>query len=129
MHVLSNKATTERPLVKGLQVRPNTQCLHWHSGRDVIAIKFKCCQSYYACFECHAAMTNNHHSPQRWPRKEFQTEKDVVLCGKCGELYSIQEYLESGNQCVECGCLFNPGCRLHYHLYFETFEKDVYSSH
>lgn len=119
---LGKGTTSSQQQVKGIQVGPNTQCLHWHSDRDVVAIKFKCCQSFYACFECHAKTTN--HPPQVWPRKEFQEEKGVVLCGKCGQLYSIQEYLECGNQCVSCGCLYNPGCRLHYHLYFEAYEKD-----
>jgi uncharacterized CHY-type Zn-finger protein len=103
------------PFVHGVEVRPHTQCAHYHSERDIIAIRHKCCGEYYACIACHEALAG--HLPQVWPRAERTTK--AVLCGNCRTEMTISEYLASGNQCPQCQAAFNPGCANHYHLYFE----------
>ncbi len=101
--------------VCGVELDPNTRCLHYHSQLDVIAIKMRCCETYYACIDCHTALAG--HSAQVWPRDEWHLR--VVLCGVCGTEMSVNEYMGSGDRCPSCTARFNPGCRNHYHLYFE----------
>jgi len=103
--------------VQGVDVDPQTRCAHYHSEIDIIAIKFKCCGSWFPCYECHAAVAPD-HLPQVWPRNEF--DQPAVLCGNCGYRLAIDEYLNSGSTCTNCNARFNPGCANHYHLYFET---------
>jgi len=103
------------PVVHGVEVRPHTQCAHYHSERDIIAIRHKCCGEYYACIACHEALAG--HPPQVWLRAERTT--NAVFCGNCRTELTISEYLASGNQCPQCQAAFNPGCANHYHLYFE----------
>jgi len=43
-----------------------------------------------------------------------------VLCGSCGEVLRIEDYLASDSTCPNCSAAFNPGCATHYHLYFEV---------
>jgi uncharacterized CHY-type Zn-finger protein len=104
-----------RPAVFGLELDPQTRCAHWRSPLDVIAIKMKCCGAYYACRECHDALAD--HTAEVWPREYW--DQPAVLCGVCGEELSVQQYLDCQNRCPACGAPFNPGCRLHHHLYFE----------
>lgn len=110
------------PKVHGIDVTPTTQCAHWHSERDVIAIKHKCCGRYYACISCHDALAA--HPAEVWPRERVHPEPDppaplVVLCGRCRREMTADEYLGCGNACPGCGAGFNPGCARHYDLYFE----------
>ncbi|KAI1844244.1 hypothetical protein JX265_010301 [Neoarthrinium moseri] len=105
------------PPVKGLQVTPLTQCAHWHSPRDIIAIRHRCCGDYYACISCHEALAG--HEPQVWPKAERDSAK-AVLCGSCCHELTVAEYLACDNACPRCGAAFNPGCSKHYDLYFET---------
>lgn len=107
---------TEPTVVQGVNVTPIAQCAHWHSDRDVIAIKHKCCGQFYACISCHEALAG--HEPQVWPRSERGVPA-VVLCGRCRWELSVEEYLGCGNACPGCQAAFNPGCALHYDLYFE----------
>jgi uncharacterized CHY-type Zn-finger protein len=102
--------------VKGVGVDPQTRCAHYHSERDIIAIKFACCQTYYPCHLCHDACAD--HPAVPWPRSR-RSEK-AVLCGTCGTELTIEEYLTCGSLCPKCGSFFNPGCQRHYHLYFEV---------
>ncbi len=102
--------------VKGISLDSNTRCFHYHSPTDIIAIKMRCCGTYYACIDCHAALAG--HAPQVWPRDQWHQK--AVLCGGCGLEMSVLEYMASENHCPGCGLPFNPGCRNHYHLYFET---------
>jgi uncharacterized CHY-type Zn-finger protein len=104
-----------RPAVIGLDLDPQTRCAHWRSPLDVIAIKMKCCGAYYACRECHDALAG--HAAQVWPRSEW--DQPAVLCGVCGEELSVRHYMACENRCPACDAPFNPGCRLHYDLYFE----------
>ena len=101
--------------VRGTGVNAHTQCAHWHSARDIIAIKFKCCGEFYACFECHAEQAG--HPAQVWRQTEFAAQ--AIYCGNCHRTLSIGAYLASGNACPVCQAAFNPGCAKHYPLYFE----------
>lgn len=100
--------------VRGTGVNARTQCAHWHSERDIIAIKFKCCDTYYACIDCHREATD--HAPIVWPRAEFGEQ--AIYCGNCRHTLSINDYLACGNMCPVCQAAFNPGCARHYPLYF-----------
>ena len=53
------------PEVKGVDLDRQTRCKHWNSTRDIIAIKFACCQTYYACYDCHQELAG--HPAARWP--------------------------------------------------------------
>jgi uncharacterized CHY-type Zn-finger protein len=111
---------SERPKVRGVDVDAQTRCAHWYSAIDVIAIKMKCCGVYYACKDCHDALAD--HPAEVWPWSEWG--QPAVLCGVCGTELSVRGYLDCGNVCPACGAGFNPGCRTHYHFYFETVPPD-----
>jgi uncharacterized CHY-type Zn-finger protein len=104
-----------RPPVLGVDVDPQTRCAHWRSPLDVIAIKMKCCGDYYACRDCHDALSG--HPAAVWPKAEW--DQPAILCGVCGVELSVRQYMACDNRCGACAAPFNPGCRLHYHLYFE----------
>lgn len=36
--------------VKGVALDANTRCRHYGTDKDIIAIKFKCCETFYACY-------------------------------------------------------------------------------
>ena len=101
--------------VKGKPVDDQTRCEHYHSSLDVIAIKFKCCDEYYPCYQCHEETVN--HRAEVWPKEEWNTK--AILCGVCKTELTITEYMSSNNSCSHCRSAFNPGCSNHYHLYFE----------
>jgi uncharacterized CHY-type Zn-finger protein len=108
--------THPRPQVLGVNVDGQTRCAHYHSVMDVIAIKMRCCQEYYACKDCHDALAS--HAIEVWPRADWQLP--AVLCGVCGTELTVRQYLACSNVCPHCAAKFNPGCRNHYHFYFET---------
>jgi uncharacterized CHY-type Zn-finger protein len=91
-----------------------TRCKHYHGPLDVIAIKFRCCQAYYSCYECHLEAAG--HQAVVWPKSEWGEK--AILCGACGTELSIETYMECGYICPACRIGFNPRCRNHYHLYF-----------
>lgn len=99
--------------VHGLLVDDQTRCVHYCGDRDVIAIRFVCCDRYFPCFACHAAVAD--HAPRRWPAHERHAR--AVLCGVCAHELTIGEYLPV-EACPRCAAAFNPGCRLHHDLYF-----------
>ena len=101
--------------VHGNAVNERTQCAHYHSGRDIIAIQHKCCDTFYACIKCHDEAAD--HAPAVWPKSEVSAE--AILCGNCKSTLSITRYLGCNNTCPVCQAAFNPGCTNHYHLYFE----------
>ena len=103
-----------RPTVHGLQLDPQTRCVHWHSALDIIAIRMKCCGRYYACRECHDALET--HAAEVWPEADW--DKPTVLCGACDHELTVAEYLACESRCPSCGAGFNPGCHKHRHLYF-----------
>ncbi|WP_417897194.1 CHY zinc finger protein [Bacillus haimaensis] len=101
--------------VLGKTVDKETRCVHYHSSKDIIAIKFYCCQTYFPCYQCHDEHSDHH--AQVWPKKSFGEK--AILCGVCQNELSIHEYIDSNSTCPICRSPFNPGCQLHYHLYFE----------
>ena len=101
--------------VRGREVGPETRCAHYAGDRDVIAIRFRCCGTYYPCHGCHEAVAD--HGPERWPRSSFDVP--AVLCGRCGAELAVETYLDSAFRCPDCGGAFNPGCADHYDRYFE----------
>lgn len=101
--------------VCGRLVDAETRCAHYHSSLDVIAIKFKCCGRYYACFHCHAELED--HEPVRWAASELG--EPAVICGACAAEFAIREYLGSAFTCPSCGSHWNPKCASHHHLYFD----------
>ncbi|MEJ0101362.1 MAG: CHY zinc finger protein [Bacteroidota bacterium] len=102
-------------IVKGKTVDQHTRCVHYHSPLDIIAIKFKCCGTYYPCFYCHAEETD--HPAMVWKKTEFDT--NAVLCGNCSKEITIDQYLSCNYHCQHCQSPFNPRCINHNHLYFE----------
>jgi len=104
-----------RPQVMGLDLDSQTRCAHYRSPLDIIAIKMKCCGAYFACRECHDALAD--HPGEVWPRAAW--DQKAVLCGACGSELTIEQYMNCFNQCPHCASPFNPGCRNHYHFYFE----------
>ena len=109
------KKTKENIKVYGQTIDSQTRCTHYHTQLDIIAIKFKCCKKYYPCYKCHQEAEI--HTPQVWSATE--QDQKAILCGVCRYELTIEEYLNSGNKCISCQSDFNPGCSLHYHLYFE----------
>ena len=107
------------PTVYGAVLDASTRCIHFHSARDIVAIKFACCRRYYPCFQCHDEAVRREFSPhtaRQWPQAEW-TEL-AILCGACHRQLSITEYRQV-DRCPHCAAEFNPGCRLHGHLYFD----------
>lgn len=110
--------------VRGVDVDPETRCVHYDSPRDVVAIRFACCDTFYPCFECHEAVAD--HDAAVWPAGS--EEEPAVLCGVCGRVLTVREYVADDDACPDCGADFNPGCREHYPLYFhETLFEDEQS--
>src|SRR6266403_1060870 len=102
--------------VRGRGLDSMTRCIHYRSAVDIVAIKLRCCRTYYACFECHQEEVR--HLAQRWPADEFG--ETAILCGACQRELTIREYLNCSSVCPACGASFNPRCALHYGLYFEV---------
>lgn len=101
--------------VLGIAVDTKTRCIHWNGPTDIIAIRMKCCGEWFSCYDCHAKITD--HPAITWLHEERDTE--VVLCGSCGTVLSIKDYLRCESTCPNCDASFNPGCAIHHHLYFE----------
>jgi len=105
-----------RPRVFGVNADGETRCAHFNTPRDIVAIRMKCCGVYYACKDCHEALAD--HPLEPWPCAEWA--ESAVLCGACGTEMSIRSYLDCANACPACDAAFNPGCRDHFHFYFEA---------
>lgn len=99
--------------IYGEVIDGETRCIHYHSLRDVIAIKFYCCGKYFPCYFCHQ---KEDHPVKRWPLDKH--EMKAILCGVCKHELSIKEYQSAGS-CPNCKAHFNPGCSSHHHLYFD----------
>ncbi|MDC0237293.1 CHY zinc finger protein [Gammaproteobacteria bacterium] len=102
--------------VFGAGIDAQTRCKHYRTDLDVVAIRFYCCERWYACHDCHVAIAN--HATEVWPRRLW--EQQAILCGVCGHRLSVHQYLESNSVCPSCTAHFNPGCQLHHHMYFES---------
>lgn len=104
----------ERPPVLGRPIDAETRCVHWSSPLDVVAIRFACCGDLYPCHACHEETAG--HEAATWP-VDARAER-AVLCGACGHQLTIAEYGVAA-ACPSCAAAFNPGCALHWHLYFD----------
>nr|WP_318153097.1 CHY zinc finger protein [Metabacillus arenae] len=102
--------------VYGETVDEQTRCVHYHTEKDIIAIKFYCCKTYYPCYQCHEQSAG--HSIKVWPKTEFNEK--AILCGVCKHELTINQYFQSHSVCPYCHSSFNPGCNRHKHLYFEA---------
>lgn len=100
--------------VYGAVVDRETRCVHYHTDKDIIAIRFKCCNRYYPCYKCHEEAED--HPVERWPQAEF--EQKAILCGSCHTELSINSYM-AVDCCPHCQAPFNERCAAHYHIYFE----------
>ncbi|MFC7081501.1 CHY zinc finger protein [Halorussus caseinilyticus] len=103
--------------VRGVGVGPGTRCAHYDSERDVVALRFACCESYFPCFRCHDAAAD--HDAERLP---VESDESAVLCGVCGAELTPREFVDGEHRCPECGVAFNPGCGDHYDRYFDFGE-------
>jgi uncharacterized CHY-type Zn-finger protein len=116
---MSSSSTTVREIhghaVRGVAVDAETRCAHWHGTTDIIALRMKCCLEWFPCYECHAGLAD--HAAQRWTLEERDT--GAILCGACGLVLNIQDYMACDSRCPGCDSAFNPSCTDHYHLYFE----------
>lgn len=115
MNQNENKKTNKPLKVFGIGIDHMYRCQHYSSPRDVLAIKFKCCNRTYGCYHCHEAEED--HKIERWKKSEFK--KKVLLCGHCNQWMSINEYIYSKQKCFHCLQPLNPGCSRHWGLYFE----------
>ncbi|RSL33378.1 hypothetical protein D7Z54_10420 [Salibacterium salarium] len=101
--------------IYGISPDSNSRCYHYHKPHDIISMQFFCCGEYFCCFKCHNELSD--HTARQWPENKFYQK--AILCGSCGTQITIHEYLKSGYLCPYCNASFNPGCRNHYHLYFQ----------
>jgi len=99
--------------VRGPAVDPQTRCIHYGSPLDVVALRAPCCDAWYPCHLCHAAVAD--HPLEMIPRSEHHLP--AALCGVCRATMTVPEYL-AADACPSCGAAFNPGCAAHAHLYF-----------
>jgi len=107
--------------IEGIKLDHQSRCDHWYDSHDIVALKFPCCQRWFACFDCHKELTD--HPSQRWQREQF--DEKAIFCGHCQHLLTIDEYLTSNHQCPHCNSGFNPGCQKHYSLYFALDDNHI----
>ncbi|OUD98232.1 CHY zinc finger [Clavibacter michiganensis subsp. michiganensis] len=100
-------------VVLGPAIDAETRCVHYGSPLDVVALRAPCCDAWYPCHLCHAAVAD--HPLQVIPRSEHRLP--AALCGVCRTTMSVPEY-RAAESCPSCGAAFNPGCTTHAHLYF-----------
>lgn len=101
-------------LVFGVECSLKSHCVHYHSPLDIVALKFKCCNRYFCCYECHEILAD--HPALCWEISDQKTP--AILCGNCHKEETIEEYLANPLHCKNCHALFNPGCKHHRSLYF-----------
>lgn len=102
-------------IVYGSTIDDETRCVHYGRAKDVIAIKFACCQRYYPCHLCHEQTAD--HPAEQWALE--QRSEKALLCGICTTELTIEAYLQV-DSCPACSAPFNEGCRLHSHLHFKA---------
>lgn len=101
--------------VRGVDVDSQSRCTHYATDRDVVAIAFACCRTFYSCYRCHETVAD--HPTETWAPEAF--DERAILCGVCGEQLPIESYLDSV-ACPACDASFNPNCADHYPLYFDV---------
>ncbi|MWV42779.1 hypothetical protein GRF59_03990 [Paenibacillus sp. HJL G12] len=100
--------------IYGAVIDNETRCVHYHTEKDIIAIKFKCCNRYYPCYKCHEEQAD--HDIKRWPQEQF--DEWAILCGSCHTELTIRQYMNT-TCCPQCKASFNERCTAHYPIYFE----------
>lgn len=103
-------------LVRGRPVDDQTRCAHWSGPLDVVAFRFACCHGWWPCHDCHVEAAGHRAKP--WPAT--RADEHAVRCGACGATMTPRDYAASGSRCPNCAQGFNPGCRPHWPLYFES---------
>lgn len=101
--------------VLGKLVDSETRCEHYASPKDIIAIKFYCCKTYYPCYKCHQECRE--HAIKQWPKEKFNEQ--AIFCGVCKSEHTIEAYLNT-TKCPICSSAFNENCSLHYPMYFDV---------
>jgi uncharacterized CHY-type Zn-finger protein len=101
--------------VYGRLLDGQTRCVHYHTILDIVAIQFKCCRRYYACYLCHEESES--HDVMRWATAELGQR--ALFCGACKGTLTIADYLGCDFACVLCRSPFNPGCAEHRQQYFD----------
>jgi uncharacterized CHY-type Zn-finger protein len=104
--------------VRGVEVGPETRCTHYDSERDVVALRFACCEAYYPCFRCHEEAVD--HDAERLP---VMAPEPAALCGACGAELTAAEFMQGDHECPDCDTSFNSGCADHYDRYFDFSES------
>lgn len=104
-------------IIFGFQIDGKTRCIHHCTQVDVVAIKMKCCNKFYACIKCHDEMEE--HQAETWSKSEFDDK--VVLCGNCRCEMTVNAYLFL-KCCPDCDHEFNDKCKNHFHYYFDPWK-------
>jgi uncharacterized CHY-type Zn-finger protein len=95
--------------------KQNYGCAHWHSEKDIVALKCPCHNEFHPCLLCHEDKYGI--PPERWPEESWAQEK-AILCRVCETALTITDYMTCNATCPKCGVAFNPRCRNHWPLYF-----------
>ena len=104
-----------RPIT-GVQADDAGRCAHWNGPSDVVAFRFPCCDTWWACRNCHDAQAG--HAAAPIPR-QVQHARSSVLCGACYTRFHAHAYLARREEaCEACGHAWNPACRGHEGRYF-----------
>jgi len=104
--------------IDGVEISPETQCKHYPSNLDVVAIRLPCCKTYYSCIFCHEELSG--HNVVKWNKS--QIEEEAVFCGICKSTISIADYVSGDNHCPKCNAKFNPKCKDHCYFYFDWLD-------
>lgn len=116
---LTSSTTGNQVKLAGRLVDNHTRCSHYHTVKDIIALKFKCCGIYWPCYQCHLEISAC-QATQRYSTEELKFQSMfVILCGQCYNELTFDEYNRNTYKCIYCDSEFNPGCLLHYDLYFD----------
>lgn len=117
MPTVPSRVPVHGTVLRGLLTDRQSRCVHYAGPTDVVALQLACCPDYWACRRCHDALAGHEAVPT--PLEDVHREP--ALCGVCGRRMRTHEYL-AAESCPSCGAGFNPGCRLHRHLYFSSTE-------
>lgn len=104
-----------RPRIHGPVVDDQTRCIHYQTVLDVVAIQAACCRRFYPCHLCHDQTESHELLP--WPAGSGA--QSAVLCGVCSTVLTVDQYIHA-TACPSCQADFNPGCALHYPVYFTS---------
>ena len=85
--------------VRSADVDEETRCAHNGTERDVVAIRFHCCDTYYPCHRCHVTSSTKTPSGGPWGTR-----------GARGAELAIQAYI-GVSACPDRGIRFNQAVR------------------